>query len=110
MRLRLIALTAALAALSATPLAAKPTPIRSSEVWHDIDELERDVNQADTRDTISEREAAGMRAQITDLKKQFHKKNVGGLTPGEAASLETRIHSLRERLRNERHDPDHHRG
>jgi hypothetical protein len=104
-------LTAALCALAlAAPLAAKPTPVRSAEVWEDILELGRDVNRADTRDTISEREAAGMRAQIADLKKQYHRHNANGLTPGEAGAIESRIRTLRNRLGNERHDRDHHRG
>lgn len=110
MKLRNLALVAALAALPMVPLAAKPTPIRSAEVWNDIERLERDVNLADQRDTISEREAAGLRAQIADLKKQYHKKNAGGLTPGEANALQSRIGELRQRLNRERHDPDHHRG
>lgn len=110
MKLRTLALIAALAALPAVPLAAKPTPIRSTAVWNDIEQLERDVNLADQRDTISEREAAGMRAQIADLKKQYHNKNAGGLTPGEANALQSRIGELRQRLNKERRDPDHHRG
>jgi hypothetical protein len=110
MKLHHLALIAALAALPAMPLAAKPTPIRSAAVWNDIERLERDVNLADQRDTISEREAAGLRAQIADLKQQYHKKNVGGLTPGEANALQSRIGELRQRLNRERRGPDHHRG
>jgi hypothetical protein len=97
-------------AIAAMPIAAKPTPVRSAEVWEDIAELDRDVDRADARDTISEREAAGIRAQIADLKRQYHRQNANGLTPGEASALETRIGNLRARLGNEHHDRDHHRG
>lgn len=97
-------------ALAAAPLSAKPTPVRSSEVWNDIVQLEQDVNRADARDTISEREAAGIRSEIADLKSDYYRLNRNGLTAGEANSLENRIHRLRERLHNERDDRDHHKG
>ena len=56
---RSVLLAAALAAGLTMSVAAeaKPTPVRSGEVWHDIVQLENDVNRADARDTISEREA-----------------------------------------------------
>lgn len=101
---------ALLAASLTAPLHAAPTPVRSSEVWEDIVALERDVNRADARDTISEREAAGLRSQIADLKGQYRRFNANGLSPNEAQTLENRIHSLRNRLVNERGDRDHHRG
>ncbi len=98
------------ALIAALPAAARPTPARSNHVWHDIVQLERDVNRADTRDTISEREAAGLRAQIADLKADYNRLNRNGLSPANAHALERRIHQLRARLGNEKHDPDHHRG
>jgi hypothetical protein len=111
MRTTTLACTFALLATSlAAPLSAKSTPIRSSEVWEDIIELEQDVNRADARDTISEREAAGLRSEIADLKGQYRRFNSNGLSPGEAQTLENRIKALRTRLGNEREDRDHHRG
>jgi hypothetical protein len=103
-------IAAAMLAAMATPLAAKPTPVRSSAVWQDITQLEQDVNRADNRDTISEREAAGMRNQIADIKRDYHRMNANGLSAGEANGLENRIQNLRKRLHNERGDRDHHRG
>lgn len=108
--MRKLAVIAIGAALLAAPLSAKPSPVRSSAVWHQIVALEQDVNRADARDTISEREAAGMRAEIGDIKRDYGRKNANGLSQGEANALEARIHRLRQRLQNERHDPDHHRG
>lgn len=104
-------LAAALAASSiAGPALADPTPVRSAAVWNAITELEADVNRADANDTISEREAAGIRAQIDGIKRDFNRWNGNGLTPGEANALTNRVHAQRNRLQNERHDPDHHRG
>ncbi len=98
------------AMLAALPAAARPTPIRSNHVWNDIVQLERDVNRADARDTISEREAAGLRAQIAELKADYNRLKRNGLSPANARALENRIHQLRARLGNEKHDPDNHRG
>lgn len=89
---------------------ARRTPIRSNHVWEDIVKLEQDVNKADNKDTISEREAAGMRNQIAELKADYNRMNRNGLTPAQASALESRISTLRGRLRNEKHDVDHHRG
>ena len=108
--MRKTALFALAAALLAAPLAAKPTPARSAHLWHDIVELEQSVNRSDIRDRISEREAAGIRTQIAELKRDYHRLNRNGLTPAEGKALEDRIHRLQARLGNERHDADHHRG
>lgn len=104
-----IALFTALSLALVGPAIAAPTPVRSAEVWHDINELDRSIDRADQRDTISEREAAGLRAQVRALRDSYHQLNRGGLTPAEARSLEQRIERLNARLGNERHDADHHR-
>jgi len=105
-----LAAIAALLPLAIANAQAKPTPVRSAEVWAEIQNLEADVNRADARDTISEREAAGIRAQIADIKQTYRRWNGNGLTSGEAAALRNRISAQRNRLQNERHDDDHHRG
>ncbi len=104
-----IALFTVLSLALASPALAAPTPVRSAEVWHDINELDRSIDRADQRDTISEREAAGLRAQVRTLRVQYHQLNRGGLTPAEARTLEQRIERLNARLGNERHDTDHRR-
>lgn len=95
--------------LLASPAEAKRTPVRSNAVWSHILNLEADVNRADNRDTISEREAAGMRVQIAELKADYNRLNRNGLTPAQASTLENRIATLRGRLKNERRDADKHR-
>jgi septal ring factor EnvC (AmiA/AmiB activator) len=92
------------------PAIASPTPARADHIWNQIEELQHDVNHTDNRDRISEREAAGLRAQIADLKRQYHRMNANGLTKGEVDALDRRIRNLRSRLGNERQDRDHHRG
>jgi hypothetical protein len=103
----LLALLLATGAASALNAA---TPVRSANVWDDIVQLDRDVDRADRADKISEREAAGLHAQVGDLKAAYRRLNANGLTPAEARTLNDRIRRLRTRLGNERHDADHHRG
>ncbi len=98
------------AALLAAPVLANPTPVRSGEVWRDIEALAADVDRADARDTISEREAAGLRGEIGELKAQYRRYNANGLSPAEARTLEGRINRLRTRLGNERRDPGNRQG
>lgn len=100
----------AMATALTTPADAKRTPVRSSAVWSDIVQLERDVNSADNRDTISEREAAGIRGEIAELKGDYNRMNRNGLSPAQANKLEDRIRRLRARLHNEKKDANHHRG
>lgn len=102
--------TIMLALSLALPASARPTPSRSAHVWQDIEQLDRDIARADTRDTISEREAAGLREEVRELRAQYRRWNANGLTPAEARVLEDRIHRIRARLGNERHDPDRHQG
>ncbi|MGH6787903.1 MAG: hypothetical protein ACREBO_13820 [Novosphingobium sp.] len=105
-----ILLGAALAAGLTVSAAAKPTPARSAAVWADIEALAAEVNRADVRDTISEREAAGLRGEIGELRAQYRRYNANGLSPAEVGTLEARIRTLRGRLGNERADRDGHRG
>ena len=99
----------ALAAAISGPAEARRTPNRAEAIRHQIDELQRDVNRNDNRDNISEREAAGLRADVASLQAQFRAFNANGLDNGEMRTLENRIHTIRERLHGERHDADHHR-
>ena len=84
-------------------------PVRSANVWDDIVQLDRDVDRADRAQTISKREAAGLHAQVIDLKAAYRRMNGNGLTPAEARTLNDRIHRLHMRLGNERHDADRRR-
>lgn len=108
------ALVATLALSAAVPAQARPeyghsTPARAESIRHQIDELQQRVMRNDRRDRISEREAAGLRADVRRLRDQFRAYNRNGLSNSEFRTLERRIDSIRARLRIERNDRDHRR-
>ena len=72
--------------------------------------LEDRINGNDHRDTISEREAAGLRHQLDELQDLFRDYNRNGLTATEMNTLQARINRLNVRLGNERRDPGGRRG
>jgi hypothetical protein len=86
------------------------TPVRADIVRDDINRLDADIDQADARDTISEREASDLRKRLRKLRDQFHRYNANGLTLSELNTLEARANYIRSRLRMERYDWDHHAG
>lgn len=82
------------------------TPARAEAIRNQIAQLDRAVDRSDERDRISEREAAGIRRDIRDLRWQFRNYNRDGLNNREMSLLESRIHSIRARLHMERRDRD----
>ena len=90
--------------------AAGWTPVRAEIVRDGIDALAADINRADTNDTISEREAADLRARLESLRGEFQRLNSNGLTRAELGSLESRTNYIRSRLNMERVDWDGHAG
>ena len=91
------------AGLSA-PAAAGSTPLRSHVVRGDIRQLERAIDRADYRDTISEREAARLEYRTADLRHDFRHQNANGLTRAETIKLERRAQNIRTDLRRDRQD------
>ena len=71
-----------------------------------IEQLQRRVTRNDGRDRISEREAAGLRNAVYQLRMQFRDYNRNGLTQREARYLQDRINQVRSRLQYERNDND----
>ena len=71
-----------------------------------IDQLQRRVARSDGRDRISEREAAGLRNAVYQLRIQFRDYNRNGLSQREARYLQDRINQIRSRLQYERRDND----
>lgn len=69
-----------------------------------IDQLQRRVARNDSRDRISEREAAGLRNAVYQLRMQFRDYNRNGLSQREARYLQDRINQIRSRLQYERQD------
>ena len=71
-----------------------------------IQQLEQRVNRVDSRDRISEREAATLRRAVANLRQEFRSYSRNGLTQREAQILRERIQRIRARLQYERHDND----
>ena len=71
-----------------------------------IEQLQRRVARNDGRDRISEREAAGLRNAVYQLRMQFRDYSRNGLTQREARVLQERINQVRSRLQYERNDHD----
>ena len=71
-----------------------------------IDQLQRRVARSDGRDRISEREAAGLRNAVFQLRTQFRDFNRNGLSQRESRYLQDRINQIRSRLQYERRDND----
>lgn len=103
------ALLAALVLGAASPAMAQRTPYRADQIRNQISELERRVARSDRRDRISEREAAGLRRDVRDLRYQFQRYNRNGLDRVEMRTLNNRIDNIRMRLRIERRDWDNRR-
>ncbi len=78
----------------------------ANAIWTQIEQLQRRIARTDGRDRISEREAAGLRNAVYQLRGQFRDFNRNGLSHRESQYLQQRINQIRERLRYERHDND----
>ena len=78
----------------------------ANAIWQQIEQLRYRVERTDSRDRISEREAAGLRRAVYNLRQQFRDYNRNGLSQREAQVLQQRINQIRERLRYERRDRD----
>lgn len=75
-------------------------------IEREITQLERQVSRNDNRDRISEREAAGLRRDVAQLRWTYRSYARDGLSSREVRSLQDRIQRIRHRLQNERHDRD----
>ena len=75
-------------------------------IEREIAQLERQVSRNDNRDRISEREAAGLRRDVAQLRWTYRSYARDGLSSREVRTLQDRIQRIRHRLQNERHDRD----
>jgi hypothetical protein len=78
----------------------------ANAIRQQIEQLQYRVARSDNRDRISEREAAGLRRQVADLRMQYRDYSRNGLTQREARILQDRINQVRSRLQYERRDND----
>lgn len=86
------------------------TPARNSEIRQDINSLDRAIQNAVQRRTISQREAQGLRRQANDVKRLYGQYARNGLDRNEVRNLQQRVNSVRIALRMERRDWDGRRG
>ena len=63
-----------------------------------IDSLQRHINRLDSRDVLSEREAARLRWQARELERRLHWSARNGLHPAERFQIERRIAGLEHRI------------
>lgn len=78
----------------------------ANAIRQQIEQLRFRVSRSDSRDRISEREAAGLRRAVDQLQMQFRDYSRNGLTQRETRYLQDRINQVRSRLTYERNDRD----
>ena len=78
----------------------------ANAIWTQIEQLQRRISRTDGRDRISEREAAGLRNAVYQLRQQFRDYNRNGLNQRESQYLQQRINQIRSRLQYGRRDND----
>ena len=113
MRKLSLILVAASAALATPPTLGQVWRIQPTvqrEIREDIRQLQYQIQRAQQRGRISQREAVGLRRQAANLRMLLARYNRNGLSRQEVAALEYRVNRLRERLRLERRDWDGRRG
>ncbi|WP_284734720.1 hypothetical protein [Sphingosinicella terrae] len=113
MRKIVISALVATAALSSVPASAQawrgPAPVQR-QLQNDINQLERRIDNAAARRTISQREAAGLRREAGQLQRLYARFSRNGLDRREVAQLQRGVGQLQQRLRVERRDVDRRRG
>jgi outer membrane murein-binding lipoprotein Lpp len=113
MRKLILGAIAASTAFAAGPAAAQVwvfRPAVRSQIQSDINQLDRQIERAASRGTISRREATGLRRQANNVQRLHNRYGRNGFTRQEVAQLESEVNQIRQRLRLERRDFDGRRG
>lgn len=113
MRKFMLSVVIASTALTAAPATAQVWRIQPSvqrQIQNDINQLERRIQRAQQRRTISAREAAGLRRDALNVQRLYNRYVRNGLTRAEVSALEAQVNRLHQRLRLERRDWDGRRG
>jgi hypothetical protein len=111
MRITLISLAAAASALAvATPASAQYFPVPQGNAYGynnygqarrldaRIDAIQRQINQLDRRNILSDREARRLRNESREIERRLHFAARNGLRPQERYDIERRIARLEQRL------------
>ena len=114
MRNLILATIAASAALTAAvPAAAQAWRVQPNvhrQIQQDLNQLDRRIDRAAARGTISRREAAGLQNRAVQVQRLYSRYARNGLDRREVNDLEMRVNYLHQRLRYERRDWDNRRG
>lgn len=86
------------------------TPARNSEIRQDINSLNKAIDRAAARRTISPREASRLRTDARQVQRLYASYSRDGLSRREVQALQTRVNSVRVSLRMERRDWDRRAG
>jgi septal ring factor EnvC (AmiA/AmiB activator) len=113
MRKTMMAIVLASTAFAAMPASAQTWRVQPSvqrQIQGDINQLDRQIQRAQQRRTISQREATSLRREGLSLQRLYNQYSRNGLNRQEVANLETQVNRLHQRLRLERRDWDGRRG
>jgi hypothetical protein len=90
--------------------AGRPTPVRNANIRADINGLNRAIDQAAARRTISNREATSLKRDAYQVQRLYSQYARNGLTRTETQTLQNRVDRIHVALRAERRDRDNRRG
>ncbi|MBB4858207.1 hypothetical protein HNO88_001526 [Novosphingobium chloroacetimidivorans] len=90
--------------------AGHATPVRNSNIRADINGLNRDIDRAFARRTISNREATSLKRDAIQVQRLYQQYARNGLTRTETRTLQARVDRIHVALRAERRDRDNRRG
>jgi hypothetical protein len=90
--------------------AGRPTPVRNANIRADINGLNRDIDRAAARRTISNREATSLKRDAYQVQRLYTQYARNGLTRAETQTLQNRVDRIHVALRAERRDRDNRRG
>jgi hypothetical protein len=80
--------------------------VNGNKVWQEITELDRKIDRADKRNTISQREANGLHRQVGELKRDFRRMSANGLDRSDPHALREDLGRPRRRNPRRWHLPD----
>ncbi len=78
----------------------------NSQIRRDIAQLGNDINRAESRRTISRREADRLRMRLRETRQVYARYARNGLSWAEVRDLEMRVNRIRVALRHDRRDWD----
>lgn len=113
MRKFMLSIVVASTAFTAVPATAQTwrlQPTIRREIQADINQMQRRIDRAQQRGTISNREATGLKRQARDVQRMYNRYGRNGFSRSEVAQLESQVNRIRQELRLERRDWDNRRG